>query len=49
VREDRLTKVLEKAVEEIENCYGRETELSQNIRQILSSPSLAAEWWKGGE
>lgn len=29
-------KLLEKAVEELENCYGRDTELTEEIRELLN-------------
>jgi len=32
----KLSKLLEEAVEEIENLYGRETELSEEIRDLLN-------------
>jgi len=32
----RLSKLLEAAAEEIENIYGRETELSEKIRYLLN-------------
>lgn len=34
-RINRLHNALEKAAEEIENCYGRETELSNELRELV--------------
>ena len=31
-------KLIEEVAEEIENCYGRETELSKKAREYLSQP-----------
>lgn len=35
-RYKKMQELLERAAEEIENCYGRETELSKNIRKHLN-------------
>lgn len=32
---DKYKSLLEKSAEEIENCYGRETELTQEIRGVI--------------
>ena len=34
-KQKTMERLLEKAVEEIENLYGRETELSEGIRDLL--------------
>lgn len=37
VRRKKIKDLLEKAAEEIENLYGRETQLSEEIRKSLDS------------
>jgi len=38
-RYQEMVDLLEKAAEEIENCYGRETDLTKSMRNALSSPA----------
>lgn len=37
---NRIIGLLESAAEEIENCYGRETELSEKLRYVVNQQSL---------